>query len=87
MVSHSSIVRARIDSNLKENAKKMLSEQGLSLSDAIRLMLKQVVIQKTLPFEIKAPNKETLETFKKTDKDRDIVTCENAKDMFDKLGL
>lgn len=37
----------------------MLSEMGLSVSDAIRLMLVRVVSDKALPFDVRIPNAET----------------------------
>jgi DNA-damage-inducible protein J len=53
------VVRARIDGQVKEKAAKVLAEMGLSVSDAIRLLLIRVADEKALPFEIKAPNAET----------------------------
>ena len=53
------VVRARIDARVKEKAAKVLAEMGLSVSDAIRLLLVRVAAEKALPFEIKAPNAET----------------------------
>jgi DNA-damage-inducible protein J len=53
------VVRARIDGQVKEKAAKVLAEMGLSVSDAIRLLLVRVAAESTLPFEIKAPNAET----------------------------
>ena len=47
-------VRARVDSATKEKAVTILKEQGLSISQAIRLMLTQVVQHKTLPFKHKS---------------------------------
>lgn len=87
MNTQSSIVRARIDPDIKIQATKTLSEMGLSVSDAIRLMLTQIVAQKSLPFEIKAPNKTTIETFEATDKNEGITKCKDAEDMFKKLGF
>lgn len=49
-----SVVRARIDSNLKARAAQVLSGCGLELSDAIRLFLQQVVLQEAIPFPIEA---------------------------------
>lgn len=54
-------VRARIDAATKTQAAKTLADMGLSVSDAIRLMLVQVVAERRLPFEVKVPNRETLE--------------------------
>jgi DNA-damage-inducible protein J len=53
------VVRARIDGQIKERAAKVLAEMGLSVSDAIRLLLVRVATEKKLPFEIKAPNADT----------------------------
>ena len=53
------VVRARIDAEVKEKAAKVLAEMGLSVSDAIRLLLVRVAVEKTLPFEVKVPNAET----------------------------
>ncbi|MBS0374946.1 MAG: type II toxin-antitoxin system RelB/DinJ family antitoxin [Proteobacteria bacterium] len=47
-----SVVRARIDSELKEQAVSVLSACGLELSDAIRLFLRQVVAREGIPFMI-----------------------------------
>ena len=54
------VVRARIDGQIKEKAAKVLAEMGLSVSDAIRLLLVRVAAEKALPFEVKVPNAETL---------------------------
>jgi DNA-damage-inducible protein J len=52
-------VRARIDSATKELATDALAAMGLSVSDAIRLLMVRVVDEQRLPFEIKAPNATT----------------------------
>ena len=44
---------------VKERAAKVLADMGLSVSDAIRLLLVRVAAEKALPFEIKVPNPET----------------------------
>jgi DNA-damage-inducible protein J len=53
------VVRARIDGQVKEKAAKVLADMGLSVSDAIRLLLVRIAVEKALPFEIKAPNEKT----------------------------
>ena len=52
-------VRARIDANLKKEASTVLAGMGLSVSDAIRMMLVRVVSERALPFEVRMPNSET----------------------------
>ena len=52
-------VRARIDSATKKRAEDALAEMGLTISDAIRLLMLRVVDEHRLPFEVKAPNATT----------------------------
>lgn len=49
-------VRARIDSDTKERAADALHSMGLSISDAIRLLMLRVADEKRMPFEIRVPN-------------------------------
>jgi DNA-damage-inducible protein J len=52
-------VRARIDTATKERAADALEAMGLSISDAIRLLMLRVADERCLPFEVKAPNSMT----------------------------
>ncbi len=54
-----SVVRARIDTATKERAAAALADMGLSVSDAIRLLLVRVADERRLPFAVKAPNATT----------------------------
>ena len=53
------VVRARIDSQTKVRAAKALEAMGLSVSDAIRLLLVRVAEEKRLPFALHLPNAAT----------------------------
>mgnify|MGYP002684134915 CR=1 FL=1 len=81
------VVRARIDKQVKADASAVLEAMGLSLSDAIRLLLVRVAQDKALPFDIKVPNSETAATFEATDRGEGLVPCQDAPDLFAKLGL
>jgi DNA-damage-inducible protein J len=52
-------VRARIDTGTKERAAEALEAMGLSISDAIRLLMLRIADERRLPFEVKAPNATT----------------------------
>ena len=60
-MSADTVVRARIDSETKARATAALSAMGLSVSDAIRLMLRRVADEKRLPFAVQVPNAATAE--------------------------
>jgi DNA-damage-inducible protein J len=57
-------IRARIDSETKEKAASALKAMGLSVSDAIRLLMRRIADEEKMPFEIKVPNKETQEALR-----------------------
>ena len=50
------VVRARIEMGLKKEATAVLAGMGLSISDAIRLLLIRVATDKAMPFDLRAPN-------------------------------
>lgn len=52
-------VRARIDTKTKERATDALEAMGLSISDAIRLLMLRVAVERRLPFDMKVPNTTT----------------------------
>ncbi len=52
-------VRARIDTNTKQRAAAALEAMGLSISDAIRLLMLRIVDERRLPFEVRVPNTTT----------------------------
>jgi DNA-damage-inducible protein J len=55
------VVRARIDEKTKREASAVPSDMGLTVSDALRLILARVAADKALPFETFVPNAETFE--------------------------
>ena len=58
------VVRARIDARIKEEATAVLAAMGLTASDAFRMLLTRVAREKALPFEPLIPNKKTIEAMK-----------------------
>ena len=59
MTAATSVVRARVNEDVKDEASAVLAEMGLTLSDLVRLTVTRVAKDRALPFEIKVPNAET----------------------------
>jgi DNA-damage-inducible protein J len=55
-MASSDVVRARIDGHIKEEATNVLAEMGLSVSDAIRMLLTRIAADKAIPFDINRAN-------------------------------
>jgi DNA-damage-inducible protein J len=53
------MVHIRINKRVKARATKALSAMGLSVSDAVRVLLTRVAAEKALPFEVNVPNAAT----------------------------
>jgi DNA-damage-inducible protein J len=80
-------VRARIDETLKNEAAIVLAALGLTVSDVVRIVLTKVAKDKALPFEMRVPNKLTVQTLEKSERGIDVHQAKNADDMFDQLGI
>ena len=80
-------VRARIDETLKNEAAIVLGEMGLTVSDAVRIMLTKVAKEKALPFEMRVPNKLTKTTALKTASGVETHQAKDADDLFNQLGI
>jgi DNA-damage-inducible protein J len=86
-MSKTAIVRARIAADLKDHAERVFHRLGMNATQAITLFYKQVELRNGLPFDIAIPSLKTKRSFRSTDAGRDLVVCEDANDMFNKLGI
>ena len=57
-MARDTVVRARIDGHVKEEATSVLNKMGLSVSDAIRMLLIRVAREKALPFDVRIPKRD-----------------------------
>jgi len=58
-MAHTSMPHVRVDDDIKEQASEALAVMGLSVSDAVRILLKRVVNDQAFPLELKVPNAQT----------------------------
>ncbi len=59
MTAQTSMLHVRVDDGLKNKASTALDAMGLSLSDAVRMLLTRIVADQAFPLELKVPNAET----------------------------
>jgi DNA-damage-inducible protein J len=82
------MVHVRINKRVKTQAAKTLKAMGLSVSDAVRVLLTRVAAEHALPFEVKVPTAETAAAIREARKGRlpafhsvpDLMTDLNADD-------
>jgi DNA-damage-inducible protein J len=86
-MAKTSVISARIDPELKNNAELVFRELGLTATQAITMFYKQVELLQGLPFIVKIPNEVTLRALKDARLRYDLVEFNTMEDLFDDLGI
>ena len=79
------IVRARIDGQIKEEAAAVLDAMGLTVSDAFRMLLTRIAKERALPFEPLVPNEETIQAMQEARAGR-VRTAKSPDDLIAQLN-
>jgi len=80
------MVHIRVDQKVKKKAAKTLAAMGISVSDAVRMLLIRVAAEKGLPFDVKAPNATTVKAMEALDRGEG-KRFKSADDLFRDLGI
>jgi DNA-damage-inducible protein J len=80
------MVHVRVDEKIKQKAAKTLAEMGISLSDAVRMLLVRVAAERALPFEVKIPNTTTIRAMRAADRGMGR-RMSSARALFKDLGI
>jgi len=70
----------RVDPELKAEAEAVLNQLGLRATEFVRMALRQVVLQRALPFAVRIPNAETIEAL--NEPTYNLKQFESADDLF-----
>ncbi len=80
------MVHVRVDQKTKEKAARTLAGMGISVSDAVRMLLVRVAAEKALPFEVKLPNATTVKAMRAADSGKG-KRMKSADALFKDLGI
>ncbi|MDD4526949.1 MAG: type II toxin-antitoxin system RelB/DinJ family antitoxin [Candidatus Margulisbacteria bacterium] len=80
-------IKTRIEPELKFQAERVIKALGLTTTQAVALFYRQILLNKGLPFDVKIPNKETLEVFERTDKGEDLTEYNSVDEFFEEMGI
>ena len=80
------MVHVRVDEKIKEEASETLAKMGISVSDAVRMMLVRVAAEKALPFDVRVPNAKTIKAMQSAD-NKQGKRFRSAKALFKDLGI
>ena len=82
----------RIDKQLKEQSSQILEGLGLSLSGAINMFLRQIILQDGIPFKVEYPKpsrslKKAIKESEKLINDPKAKTYKTPQELWDEIGL
>jgi DNA-damage-inducible protein J len=80
------MVHVRIKEEVKVKAERALEAMGMSISDAGRILLVRVAVDKAFPFSLEVPNATTPKAMRKLGQGKG-KRSKNAKELFCDLGI
>jgi len=80
-------IRTRIEPNLKSEVEAILSELGLSASETVQLLYRQIKLQRGLPFDVRIPNALTVRTLNASKAGKQVKRFGSKKELYADLGL
>jgi DNA-damage-inducible protein J len=86
-MSKTATIRARIEPDLKSEVEDILSQLGLTASEAILLLYRQIRLRRGLPFEVAIPNKLTARTLRASKAGKGVKRFATRKELYADLGL
>ncbi len=78
------MVHIRVDKRVKARAAKALASMGLSVSDAVRVLLTRVAAEKALPFDVRVPNATTAAAIREARKSG-LASFDNVSELMSDL--
>lgn len=85
-MSKNTTISIRIDSETKVQSQKVLKQLHMTMSEAVAVFLKQVALQRGIPFEIKIPTELTARTLEKSQKGEDVKSFDSVDALFEDLN-
>ena len=86
VIMSTTMVHVRVDEKTKQKAAKTLAAMGMSVSDAVRMLLVRVAAEKALPFDVRVPNATTVKAMRAADKGKG-KRLTSADALFKDLGI
>ena len=86
-MSKTATIRARIDPRLKSEVEDILNQLGLTASETVQLLYRQIKLQRGLPFDVRIPNPLTAHTLQASKAGKKVKRFGSKKELFADLGL
>ena len=80
-------IQVRLDKRTKDQAQKVFRMLDISMSEAIKLFLRQVALQRGIPFDLKIPNALTDRTLRESEEGIDLHRAASVDQLFEELEV
>jgi DNA-damage-inducible protein J len=80
-------IRARVEPGLKTEVESILSDLGLTVSETVHLLYRQIKLQRGLPFDVRIPNALTARTLNASNAGKNVKRFGSKKELYADLGL
>ena len=80
-MARTSNVFARVEPEIKEQAEQVLDQLGIPMSNAVSMFLRQIVLQRGIPFEMKLPERKSVAFGSLTKEQRDAELEKGMADI------
>ena len=86
-MSKTATIRTRIEPSLKSEVEEILSHLGLTASETVHLLYRQIKLQRGLPFDVRIPNALTAHTLNTSKAGKGVKQFASKKELYADLGL
>ena len=77
------VIHARIDPQTKQRAEGVLHDLGMTSTEVIRILYRQICLRGGLPFPIEVPNERTSSILAKSRVGEEVEMFDSLDDMFE----
>ena len=81
-MSQTAVIHARIDPATKAATERILETIGLTPTEAIRLLYRQIAMRGEFPVELRTPNAETARVLAQADNEEDVETFDSTEALY-----
>ena len=85
LMATTTMVHVRVDEKTKARATKARAAMGLSVSDAVRVLLTRIATEKAIPFNVRVPNAATAAAIEEARRG-DLKTFDTVADLMADLN-
>ncbi|MDP4623724.1 MAG: type II toxin-antitoxin system RelB/DinJ family antitoxin [Akkermansiaceae bacterium] len=81
-MAQTAVIHARIDPATKAATERVLEAIGLTPTEAIRLLYRQIAMRGEFPVELRTPNAETARVLSMADSGEDVETFDSTEELY-----